>query len=134
MPGKKAATTGSSGKGAQELAGVTGSSVDLGKIARGVSLILEGIGEDPKRAGLRDTPRRTAEMVAELTAGSDGRDRGRTYLHDLKRSEKGRRQDNYLSRAGRIPQRPKNQGGGYGPDYRKRVRGVCQRGQANESY
>lgn len=69
MPGKKAATTGSSGKGAQELAGVTGSSVDLGKIARGVSLILEGIGEDPKRAGLRDTPRRTAEMFAELTAG-----------------------------------------------------------------
>ena len=43
--------------------------VDLGKISRGVELILEGIGEDTSRAGLRDTPRRTAEMFAELTAG-----------------------------------------------------------------
>src|SRR5688500_20358065 len=43
--------------------------VDLEKIARGVSLILEGIGEDPSRAGLQETPRRVAEMYAELTAG-----------------------------------------------------------------
>jgi GTP cyclohydrolase I len=43
--------------------------VDLERIARGVRLILEGIGEDPERPGLRDTPRRTAEMYAELTAG-----------------------------------------------------------------
>ncbi|HXD29883.1 MAG TPA: GTP cyclohydrolase I FolE [Pyrinomonadaceae bacterium] len=43
--------------------------VDLDKIARGVELILEGIGEDTSRAGLIDTPRRTAEMFAELTAG-----------------------------------------------------------------
>src|ERR1700682_1739521 len=43
--------------------------VDLEKIARGVRLILEGIGEDPYRAGLQETPRRTAEMFAELTAG-----------------------------------------------------------------
>lgn len=45
------------------------SSVDLEKISRGVELILEGIGEDTSRAGLRDTPRRTAEMYVELTAG-----------------------------------------------------------------
>ena len=43
--------------------------LDLEKIARGVNLILEGIGEDPTRPGLRDTPRRVAEMYAELTAG-----------------------------------------------------------------
>lgn len=43
--------------------------VDLEKISRGVELILEGIGEDTSRAGLRDTPRRTAEMYVELTAG-----------------------------------------------------------------
>jgi GTP cyclohydrolase I len=43
--------------------------VDLEMIARGVSLILEGIGEDPARAGLQETPRRVAEMYAELTAG-----------------------------------------------------------------
>src|SRR5690349_6181371 len=43
--------------------------VDLEQIARGVHLILEGIGEDPEREGLRETPRRVAEMYAELTAG-----------------------------------------------------------------
>jgi len=45
------------------------SQVDLGRIAKGVRLILEGIGEDPDREGLRDTPERVAEMYAELTAG-----------------------------------------------------------------
>ena len=42
---------------------------DLDRIARGVRLILEGIGEDPNREGLRETPQRVAEMYAELTAG-----------------------------------------------------------------
>lgn len=45
------------------------SAVDLDRIARGVRLILEGIGEDPDREGLQETPRRVAEMYAELTAG-----------------------------------------------------------------
>ena len=45
------------------------SSVDLSRIASGVRLILEGIGEDPNREGLLDTPKRVAEMYAELTAG-----------------------------------------------------------------
>lgn len=43
--------------------------VDLKKIGDGVRLILEGIGEDPERAGLQRTPQRVAEMYAELTAG-----------------------------------------------------------------
>jgi GTP cyclohydrolase I len=43
--------------------------VDLELIARGVRMILEGIGEDPNRPGLQDTPQRVAEMFAELTAG-----------------------------------------------------------------
>lgn len=43
--------------------------VDLELIARGVRLILEGIGEDPERPGLQSTPQRVAEMYAELTAG-----------------------------------------------------------------
>src|SRR6476469_6198874 len=43
--------------------------VDLDRLARGVRLILEGIGEDPNREGLLDTPKRVAEMYAELTAG-----------------------------------------------------------------
>lgn len=45
------------------------SEVNLDTIARGVRLILEGLGEDPERAGLRETPRRVAEMFVELTAG-----------------------------------------------------------------
>jgi len=43
--------------------------VDLDQIADGVRLILEGVGEDPNREGLVDTPKRVAEMYAELTAG-----------------------------------------------------------------
>jgi len=31
--------------------------------------LIEAIGEDPKREGLRDTPRRVADMFAELTQG-----------------------------------------------------------------
>ena len=43
--------------------------VDLELVARGVRMILEGIGEDPSRPGLQSTPQRVAEMYAELTAG-----------------------------------------------------------------
>ncbi|HEX8503617.1 MAG TPA: GTP cyclohydrolase I FolE [Pyrinomonadaceae bacterium] len=46
-----------------------GRGVDLDKIERGVRLILEGVGEDGARPGLQRTPRRVAEMYAELTAG-----------------------------------------------------------------
>src|SRR5207253_10407436 len=53
----------------QELGASEPSGVDLQKIARGVRLILEGIGEDPERPGLQRTPERVAEMYAELTAG-----------------------------------------------------------------
>ncbi len=63
------ATKFSEEKAAQESAEESRTTVDLEKIARGVRLILEGIGEDPDRSGLKDTPQRTAEMFAELTAG-----------------------------------------------------------------
>ncbi|MCA1592227.1 MAG: GTP cyclohydrolase I FolE [Acidobacteria bacterium] len=43
--------------------------IDLEKIARGIRLVLEGVGEDPERPGLQRTPLRVAEMYAELTAG-----------------------------------------------------------------
>jgi GTP cyclohydrolase IA len=43
--------------------------VDLEKIARGVRLMLEGIGEDPERPGLLRTPERVAQMYGELTSG-----------------------------------------------------------------
>jgi GTP cyclohydrolase I len=43
--------------------------MDLKKIEKGVRLILEGIGEDPERAGLKDTPCRVAKMYEEIFAG-----------------------------------------------------------------
>ena len=43
--------------------------VDLEKIERGVRLILEGIGEDLGRDGLRETPARVARMYEEITTG-----------------------------------------------------------------
>jgi GTP cyclohydrolase IA len=46
-----------------------GRGFDLAKVERGVRLILEGIGEDADREGLRETPRRVARMYEELTAG-----------------------------------------------------------------
>ena len=43
--------------------------MDRDKIQQGVRLILEGIGEDPAREGLLDTPRRVADMYEEIFAG-----------------------------------------------------------------
>lgn len=43
--------------------------MDKLKIEQGVRLILEGIGEDPAREGLRETPERIARMYEELAAG-----------------------------------------------------------------
>jgi GTP cyclohydrolase IA len=44
-------------------------SMDLEKIAAGVRLILEGIGENPEREGLLATPARVARMYSELLYG-----------------------------------------------------------------
>jgi GTP cyclohydrolase IA len=43
--------------------------VDKAKIERAVRLILEGVGDDPDREGVRDTPRRVAEMYEEILDG-----------------------------------------------------------------
>jgi GTP cyclohydrolase IA len=43
--------------------------MDLRKIEKGVRLILEGIGEDPERAGLKETPERVARMYQEIFSG-----------------------------------------------------------------
>jgi GTP cyclohydrolase I len=44
---------------------------DHDKIAQGVRLILEGIGDDPSRPGIADTPDRVASMYEEIFAGID---------------------------------------------------------------
>lgn len=43
--------------------------IDEEKIARATEMILEAIGEDLSREGLRDTPQRVAKMYAEVFAG-----------------------------------------------------------------
>jgi GTP cyclohydrolase I len=43
--------------------------MDLRKIEQGIRMILEGIGEDPDREGLRETPCRAARTFAELCRG-----------------------------------------------------------------
>jgi GTP cyclohydrolase IA len=46
---------------------------DRAKIEQGVRLLLEGMGEDADRDGVRETPRRVADMFREIFAGV-GRD------------------------------------------------------------
>jgi len=48
---------------------MTSERFDHTKIEQGVRLLLEGIGEDPERPGLRETPSRVARMYAEIFAG-----------------------------------------------------------------
>lgn len=43
--------------------------MDLKKIEKGIQLILEGVGEDPKRIGLQGTPERVASMFSEILGG-----------------------------------------------------------------
>jgi GTP cyclohydrolase I len=43
--------------------------VDREKIEQAVRLILEGVGDDPDRDGVKDTPRRVASMYEEIFAG-----------------------------------------------------------------
>ena len=43
--------------------------MDTAKIEQGVRMILEGVGEDPDREGLKKTPARVARMYEEVFAG-----------------------------------------------------------------
>ena len=42
--------------------------IDRNKVEQAVRLLLEGMGENPSREGLVDTPERVARMYEELTA------------------------------------------------------------------
>ncbi len=48
--------------------------IDKEKIEKAVRMILEAIGEDPSREGLRDTPRRVADMFEEILEGYNAED------------------------------------------------------------
>src|SRR3990172_5369174 len=43
--------------------------MDTKKIKKGARLMIEGIGEDPDRPGLKSTPARVAEMFGEILSG-----------------------------------------------------------------
>ena len=43
--------------------------MDLKKIEKGVRLILEGVGEDVDRPGIKDTPKRVADFYREVFSG-----------------------------------------------------------------
>jgi GTP cyclohydrolase I len=43
--------------------------MDLKKIEKGIKLILEGIGEDTERPGIKETPERVAKMYQEIFSG-----------------------------------------------------------------
>ncbi len=43
--------------------------IDLDRIERAIREVIEAVGEDPRREGLRDTPARVARMFAELFDG-----------------------------------------------------------------
>ncbi len=45
--------------------------IDKKKVEEAVKLLLEGIGEDTKREGLRETPQRIARMYEEIYGGMD---------------------------------------------------------------
>jgi GTP cyclohydrolase I len=45
--------------------------MDLKRIERGVRLMLEGVGEDPGRPGIKATPQRVARMLAEILGGTN---------------------------------------------------------------
>lgn len=45
--------------------------VDLAKVEQAVESLIQAIGEDPSREGLAGTPRRIAEMYAEMFNGMD---------------------------------------------------------------
>jgi GTP cyclohydrolase I len=53
----------------EDVAPVTGRTVDLDRIQRAVREILFAVGEDPDREGLLETPARVSRMYAELFSG-----------------------------------------------------------------
>ncbi|WP_223632835.1 GTP cyclohydrolase I FolE [Planococcus sp. 4-30] len=58
--------------------------VDLDKIEQAVSMILEAVGEDVNREGLKDTPKRVAKMYAEVFSGlkEDPKEYFKTVFHE----------------------------------------------------
>jgi GTP cyclohydrolase I len=76
--------TDSSSTGGNRMIDVKAQTVDLDKIEKAVSMILEAVGEDVSREGLQDTPKRVAKMYAEVFSGlkEDPREYFKTVFHE----------------------------------------------------
>jgi GTP cyclohydrolase I len=62
--------------------------MDAKKIERGIRLLLEGVDEDPERAGLKATPRRVASMFLEILGGSsEDPAKHLRFIHEEKHDE-----------------------------------------------
>ena len=61
--------------------------MDLQKIEKAVYEILEAVGEDPERAGLKETPKRVARMYAEMFSGLNGDPKQHLKLFDEKSAD-----------------------------------------------
>lgn len=63
---------------------ISAGKVDLDKIEKAVAMILEAVGEDTEREGLRDTPKRVARMYAEVFSGlsEDPKEYFQTVFHE----------------------------------------------------
>lgn len=51
------------------------------KIEKAVKMILEAVGEDPQREGLKDTPKRVADFYEEIFAGLNENPQGQLKLY-----------------------------------------------------
>ncbi len=63
--------------------------IDEAKLEAGVKMMLEAIGENTEREGLKDTPRRVAKMYTELFSGlhQDPREHLRTFFYEDQHEE-----------------------------------------------
>ncbi len=63
--------------------------IDNKKLEEAVKMILEAVGEDPDREGLRDTPKRVAKMYKEVFSGlyQDPKEHLKTYFSDDQHEE-----------------------------------------------
>ena len=62
--------------------------MDQEKVKQAITLFLEGIGEDPGREGLLETPERVARMVEEIFAGVSQDPRRHLKRHLMKSMRK----------------------------------------------
>lgn len=59
--------------------------MDKRKIEKAVKMILEAVGEDPQREGLKETPQRVADFYEEIFAGLSQNPRSQIKLYSTKR-------------------------------------------------